>query len=100
MSLTPEQMRATAKENSPFIRLADGEKFRGTCVSCEKAKNLQDPTKFTYLYTFNVNGKEKFFKTSSNVFLDKMSNLMGKLVEIERHGEGTETKYEPSIIAE
>lgn len=101
MSLTPEQMKAQAKENSPYIRLADGEKFIGKCIVCEKTKNPQDPNKTLYIYTFDLpNGKTKFFKSSSNVFLDKMSDLMNKQVEITRDGEGTNTKYEIVLIQE
>ena len=93
-------MKKVAFENSVYIRLKDGEKFTGTCLECESVKNLQDPTKSTYLYTFDVNGKQKFFKSSSNVLLSTMADLMKQKVEITRHGEGTDTRYEVSLVQE
>lgn len=98
--MTPEQMRKTAFENSVYIKLKSGEKFIGVAKNCETVKSLQDPTKSTYLYTFDIAGKEKFFKSSSNVLLNTMADLMGKKIEVLRRGEGTDTKYEVALIAE
>lgn len=97
-NLTPDQMKKKAFDNSPYIRLASEQSFQGMLLECSEQRSTHDPKKMTYVYLFRVRGQDKFFKSSSLFLLEQLSDYVGKDVEITRHGEGIETKYEVSPV--
>lgn len=104
MTMTPEQMKMLSFKNSKFLSLADGETSRAFKTrSVQEVPDQRDPSKTKYLYTLEFELPDgslttKFFNSSSNRLLATMADLMGKKIALQRHGVGTETKYEVILV--
>ena len=90
------------KDNSKFLRLANGETFEGTYVTYKVTGNKFDPEKETVIYKLRYDdGKETYFQTASVAVAKIFGKFKGgEAVKIKRQGEGTNTKYQitsPSI---
>lgn len=102
MALTSDQMKEMAFRNSPFLKLQDGE-TSPICllVECKDVPSKQNPTQTTYQYKLEFSDSKgtvvKFLESASNKLLTKMSDLLGKQIQIKRTGLGTETQYEPTL---
>lgn len=84
------------KDNSKFLRLANGESFEGVYRGYKITSNQFDPEKETVVYKLEyTDGKPAFFQTASVAVARVLGKFKGgETVKIVRHGEGTKTKYE------
>ena len=84
-----------AKENSQFIKLANGESIELVYKGFKIVPNKFDTDKETIRYIFLVNGKEKFWENGTRYAAEYFDNVKeGEVVKITRKGEGNKTKYE------
>lgn len=102
MGLTPEQMVKLSFKNSPFLKLADGEISPDlNFLECGEVPSRQ-PGKNTYRYTLEFMDSEgsckKFFESTSNALLEKMSKVLGKRIRLQRTGVGVQTKYDVIVV--
>ena len=98
--MTADEMREAAKNNSPFLKLEDGETAAVHLKGCIELPQQKDPSKSTYRYTVvNEDGDEKFFESASNSLLNRMADLVGKDITITRKGTGTQTTYDVKEVA-
>lgn len=85
------------KDNSKFLRLADGESFDGSYVGYKITTNNFDPDKEMVVYKLRYadDGKEVFWQTASCAVARLFSKFKGgEKIIITRHGALTKTKYE------
>jgi hypothetical protein len=94
--MTGKTLNQFVKDNSKFLRLADGESFEGAYVGYKIATNSYDPEKEMVVYKLRYeDGKEVFWQTASCAVAKLFSKFKGgEKIVITRHGELTNTKYE------
>ena len=87
-----------ADEQSPFIRIADGESVTLEYTGFSTMTSHFDPDKEVIQYKFLVDGEDKFWETGSQKVARAFDVIEpGMMVTITRDGEGQGTKY--TIIA-
>lgn len=84
------------KKNSAFIKLNEGESFRGVFKGVESADDGQFGP--SYKFTFNVDGEDKIFRKQKPAkrFIETLMKLdvkQGDELEITRLGDGFDTQY-------
>ena len=84
------------RDNSKFLRLADGESFEGTFVAYKVTASTFDPDKETVVYKLKYkDGKETYWQTVSAAVAKAFSKLKGgEAVSITRKGEGSSTRWD------
>lgn len=84
------------RDNSKFLRLANGESFKGSFVGYKVTTNTFDPEKEIVVYKLKYDdGKEVFWQTASTAVARAFSKLKGgEVIQITRHGEGNATKWD------
>lgn len=89
-------LKAWAKNNNKFVKLADGESLTVTIKSARPImKDSFGQEKEVIRYTMvGEDGKEKIFDNGSASLAQRMADLIGKKITLTRHGEGTKTVYE------
>jgi hypothetical protein len=94
--MNAEEMKAWAKNNNRFLRLADGESITAVLKGAKSIlKDFKGQEKEVIRYSLITDeGKEKIFENGSIKLVNIMSDMMGKKITIIRHGEGTDTRYE------
>ena len=97
------ELAAWAKKNSKTLILDDGETVEAEYQGHKITVSPFDPEKEIVLYKLKIDTLDgpqvKAFKSASGHaarFFDEL--LLGIKVKITRHGKGTETKYEFSVI--
>lgn len=81
-----------AKDNSPFIKLSDGESVTGIFNGYEKSKYRGKP-----LIEYNIGGK--ILSSSSGRLANCIDSInQGDEIKITRFGEGMQTTYEVEMI--
>ena len=96
MAMSPEQVREWAKKNSKFIKLADGDSFKGKLKDFKAIPDHFNPDKEVIRYTFEMeDGQLKYWDNGRASVVEAMAGFVGKLVEVWRRGEGkNDTSYE------
>jgi hypothetical protein len=84
------------KDNSKFLRLADGESFEGTFVAYKVTASTFDPEKETVVYKLKYkDGKETYWQTASAAVAKAFSKFKGgEAVSITRKGDGPSTRWD------
>lgn len=84
------------KDNSKFLKLEDGETFKGRYMAFKVTTSKFDPEKETCVYKLAFeDGKEVYFQTASVAVARTFSKFTGgEKVSITRHGTGNKTSYE------
>lgn len=84
------------KDNSKFLRLADGESFEGSFVGYKVTASSFDPEKEIVVYKLKYkDGKETYWQTASAAVAKAFSKFKGgEKVSITRKGEGNNTRWD------
>jgi len=94
------QLQSWAKKNNKFLKLKDGETFKGVLKDAKPRVSSFDREKEVISYAFETPEGIKYFDNGSPALAEKMSAYIGKEIILTRRGEGPNTKYEVDITEE
>lgn len=92
-----DDLASFVKRNQKFLKLGDGETFTGAYMGFVIGFDPRNPEKEKVTYKFRPDDSEKnVFMSSGSVSLaQRMSKIaIGEVIQLTRHGMGTETSYE------
>jgi hypothetical protein len=82
------------ESNSKFLSFEENVPVRMKYLGCEICTSSFDPKKEVVVYTMEIEGKEKLWRTSSLHVSKAFAKLeKGDFVEISRTGDGRSTRY-------
>lgn len=88
-----------ATEQSPFIKLQDGESVEGVYKGFKFVDDPFNPDKQRVRYLIEVNGAVKHWETSSGIVAKRFDEINKETrVKITRFGEAFNTKYQVEVI--
>lgn len=94
-------LKAWADNQSPFIKLADGESLVGQYIAAEEVTSRFDPKKKNIKYTLLVNSEEKYFENGSASVARQFAGVKeNQFVKITRLGEARNTSYTVKVVAD
>ena len=94
------QLESWAKKNNKFLKLKDGESFKGILKDAKPRVSSFDREKEVISYAFENQEGIKYFDNGSPALAERLSAFIGKEVTLTRRGEGTTTKYEVKSSAD
>ena len=96
---TDKRLLKVSKQNGKFIKLEEGDSFKGTYLSWKLEKDEKfNKVKPVFMFK-NKNGEEKQLGTSAKAFGKAMSHVIpGSLVQITKFGEGPKTNYAVKVL--
>lgn len=93
------QLNKWAKDNSRFFKIEDGETAQVVFEGFKIGKSSFNPERDVVSYTLKTSEGRKIWNSSSSKvaeFFDKAKP--GQTISVHRTGEGTNTKYELSVV--
>ena len=92
-------LKTWARENSPFIRLNDGDSETGIYKGWVKMQDTYNPGKEKIRYSIEIDGKVKTFDNGSvSVAMQFDDAKEGDLIKITAHGTDMRKRYTVDVL--
>ena len=92
-------LKTWARENSPFIRLNDGDSETGIYKGWKEVADAYNPGKVKIRYSIEIGGKIKTFDNGSSAVAMQFDTAKeGDLVKITAHGTDMRKRYTVDVL--